>query len=67
MSVVSRRVLIAGLALSGRIEAAKQAALSACQMDPTMQISNIRDRFPLRRDEDLAMLSEGFRLAGVPA
>jgi hypothetical protein len=36
-------------------------------MDPTMRISNIRDRFPLRRDEDLAMLSEGFRLAGVPA
>jgi TolB-like protein/class 3 adenylate cyclase/Tfp pilus assembly protein PilF len=65
--LVSRRVLIAGLALSGRNEPAKKAAQSACQMDPTMRISNIRERFPLRRDEDLARLSEGFRLAGVPA
>ncbi len=67
MSVVSRRVLIAGLALSGRNELAKQAALSTCLMDPTMRISNIRERLPLRRDEDLAKLLEGFRLAGVPA
>ena len=63
----SRRVLIASLALSGRIEAAIEAAQSACLMDPTMRISNLRERFPLRRDEDLARLSEGFRLAGVPA
>jgi hypothetical protein len=34
-------------------------------MDPTRRISDIRDRQPLRQDADVAILAEGFRLAGM--
>jgi TolB-like protein/Tfp pilus assembly protein PilF len=62
----TRRLLIACLALSGQIDAAKATFESARQGDPTLRISTIRERFPLRRDEDLARVTEGYRLAGVP-
>ena len=62
----SRRFVIAFYALSGRIDDAKAAWESLRQIDPTIRISNIRARFPLRRDEDFARLAEGFRLAGMP-
>jgi hypothetical protein len=52
--------------LSGQIDAAKATFESARQGDPTLRISTIRERFPLRRDEDLARVTEGYRLAGVP-
>lgn len=62
----SRRFIIAFYALSGRMNDAKAAWKALHQVDPTMRISNIRVRFPLRRDEDFARLAEGYRLAGVP-
>jgi TolB-like protein/class 3 adenylate cyclase/tetratricopeptide (TPR) repeat protein len=62
----SRRFIIAFYALSGRIDDAKAAWKALRKVDPTMRISNIRIRFPLRRDEDFARLAEGYRLAGVP-
>ena len=62
----SRRFIIAFYALSGRIDDAKAAWQALRQVDPTMRISNIRVRFPMRRDEDFARLAEGYRLAGVP-
>jgi adenylate cyclase len=60
------RVSIACHALSGRIAAAKASWARAFQINPTQRISNIRDQFPLRRDEDVARLAEGLRLAGMP-
>jgi tetratricopeptide (TPR) repeat protein len=60
------RVSTACHALSGRIEAARASWARAFQIDPTQRISNIRDQFPLRRDEDVARLAEGLRLAGMP-
>jgi len=62
----TRRFFIACLALSGQIDAAKAAFESVRQSDPTLRISTIRERFPLRRNEDLARVAEGYRLAGVP-
>ena len=62
----TRRLFIACLALAGQIDAAKAAFELARQDDPTLRISTIRERFPLRRDEDLARIVEGYRLAGVP-
>ena len=62
----SRRFIIAFYALSGRIDDAKAAWKALRQVDPTMRISNVRVKFPLRRDEDFARLAEGYRLAGVP-
>jgi TolB-like protein/class 3 adenylate cyclase/tetratricopeptide (TPR) repeat protein len=62
----SLRALTVSHALSGNIEAAQAAYAKAVQIDPTQRISNIRKYNPLRRDEDVARLVEGFRLAGMP-
>lgn len=62
----SLRVLAASHALSGNIEAAQTAYAKAVRIDPTQRIANIRKYMPLRRDEDLARVAEGFRLAGMP-
>jgi hypothetical protein len=35
-------------------------------MDPTQRVSDIRQRYPLRRDADVAKLAEYFRMAGMP-
>jgi adenylate cyclase len=61
-----RRALLACYAISGRIEAAKTVWEAARQMDPTQRISDIRARYPIRRDEDVAKLAEAFRLVGMP-
>jgi TolB-like protein/class 3 adenylate cyclase/Tfp pilus assembly protein PilF len=62
----SRRVLMACYAASGKIDAAKAVWEMARRMDPRQRISDIRKRYPLRRDQDVAKLAECFRLAGMP-
>jgi TolB-like protein/class 3 adenylate cyclase/Tfp pilus assembly protein PilF len=62
----SRRVLLACYAASGNTEAAKAVWDVARRMDPTQRISDIRKRYPLRRDEDVARLAECFRVVGMP-
>jgi TolB-like protein/class 3 adenylate cyclase/tetratricopeptide (TPR) repeat protein len=62
----SRRVLLACYAASGNIEAAKAVWEVARRMDPTQRISDIRKRYPLRRDQDVAELAECFRMVGMP-
>jgi len=62
----SHRFAMACYALSGDIEAAKAAWEIARQMDSTQRISQMKQRFPLRRNEDHAKLAEGFRLSGMP-
>jgi adenylate cyclase len=62
----SRRISMACYSISGRIDAAKAAWEVARRMDPTQRISDIRQRYPIRRDEDVARLAQAFRLAGMP-
>ena len=62
----SRRVLLTCYAASGNIEAAKAVWEGARRMDPTQRISDIRKRYPLRRDEDVAELAECLRVVGMP-
>ena len=59
-------VIIAAHALLGQTDAARKAWEAAQQISSVMRISMIRERFPLRRDQDVAKLAEGYRLAGVP-
>jgi TolB-like protein/tetratricopeptide (TPR) repeat protein len=59
------RIAMASYALSGRSVEARETCLRAMQIDPAQRISNIRNT-PFRRDEDVARLAEGFRLAGMP-
>jgi adenylate cyclase len=62
----SRRVLLACYAASGNTEGAKAVWEVARRMDPTQRISDIRKRYPLRRDQDVAALAECFRMVGMP-
>jgi hypothetical protein len=60
------RVLAASYALGGRLEEAQRAIARLRQVDPTLRVSSVRDRVPLRRPEDVAKFAEGLRLAGLP-
>jgi tetratricopeptide (TPR) repeat protein len=59
-------VKAASNALAGRIEDARHAMDQLRQIDPTLRISNLKDRHPIRRPADLARFVEGLRLAGLP-
>jgi len=59
-------VLAASNALSGRINEAHQAMDRMRQLDPNLCLSNINDWLPIRRSADLALLTDGLRLAGMP-
>jgi tetratricopeptide (TPR) repeat protein len=60
------RVTAASNALAGRLAKAQQAIAHLCQLDPQFRVSNLVDRVPLRRPEDLARYAEGLRKAGLP-
>jgi TolB-like protein/class 3 adenylate cyclase/Tfp pilus assembly protein PilF len=64
--LIGHRILMVSHALGGRLVQAKKACSRAMEMDPTQRISDIRDRHPFRRDEDVATLAAGFRIAGMP-
>jgi adenylate cyclase len=63
---VPTRVLAAGYALTGRHKEAQRAAVRLREIDPTFRLSDLKDRVPLRRPEDIARLAEGLRKAGLP-
>jgi TolB-like protein/Tfp pilus assembly protein PilF len=64
--VTALRVLVASLAMAGRIEAAREAYATYQRLDPDGRISNLKDRIAFRRDEDVAKFANGLRLAGMP-
>jgi hypothetical protein len=59
------RVAAAKDALGGRLEKARWAIARLRGLDPAFRITNLADRVPLRRPEDLAALAEGLRKAGL--
>jgi TolB-like protein len=59
-------VKAASNALAGRAEEAGRAMERLRQIDPTLRISNLKDRHPIRRPTDLARLADGLRIAGLP-
>jgi TolB-like protein len=60
------RIFAAANALTGRQDEAQQAVERLRQLDPALRISNLKDRYPLRRPEDLARWAHGLRRAGLP-
>jgi TolB-like protein/predicted TPR repeat methyltransferase len=58
-------IAAASHALAGHQEKAAQAVGRMLQIDPTLQISKIKEVFPLRRSSDLAKYEEGLRRAGL--
>jgi tetratricopeptide (TPR) repeat protein len=59
-------IAAASNALAGQLADARRAMGRARQLDPSLRTSNLQILFPLRRQEDLARLAEGLRLAGLP-
>src|SRR3546814_4859565 len=51
-------IVAASHALAGRTDEAQQAVHHLRQLDPTLRISNLKDRVLLHRLEDLATLEE---------
>jgi TolB-like protein len=58
--------LAASAALLGRQAEAERAAASIRKADPGLTLASLRQRFPMRRDEDFARWEEGLRKAGLP-
>lgn len=66
-SLLAATVLItASHALCGREHEANDALARLRALDPKLRISGLRDWIPIYRDEDLALLAEGLRRAGLP-
>src|SRR5262249_32591248 len=64
--VVAGGVLAASRARAGRLEGARLAMQQLRRATPNLRVSTSKDWFPLRRPEDVAMLAEGLRRAGLP-
>jgi len=60
------RVLAASMALAGKLEEAREAAVRLMQLVPALRVSHVKELIPIRRPDDLARLEEGLRLAGLP-
>lgn len=59
-------VLAASLAHTGRIAQANELVPVILQLSPSYRVSRIKERVPFRRPDDIALLSDGLRLAGLP-
>jgi TolB-like protein len=59
-------IIAASHALAGRTDEARRAMQHLRQLDPNLRISNLTDYVPIRRPQDLAILSDGLRKAGLP-
>jgi adenylate cyclase len=64
--LLGMRIAVVGHALAGNLEEARRLATRMHQLDPGMRISNLREFLPYRRPEDVELLIEGMRLAGLP-
>jgi TolB-like protein len=59
-------IMAASSALAGNLYDARKNLAHMQLIDPGARISNIQQRYPFRRQEDLARFGEGLRLAGLP-
>jgi TolB-like protein len=61
----AQRILMANLAMAGRIAEARRACDAVQQTDAALRISGIKS-MPFRRLEDVEKLGQAWRIAGVP-
>jgi TolB-like protein len=62
----AQRLVMANLAMTGRIAEARRACDAVLQTDPTLRISGIKIKTPFRRLEDIDKVGQAYRIAGVP-
>jgi len=60
------RMLMANLAMVGRVDEARRARDTCLKLEPTLCVANIGRRTPFRRLQDIEKLAEAYRIAGVP-
>ena len=60
------RIAAASLALAGQLEQAHVVVKRMRELDPGLRLSNLRDRLPPLRPQDLDIYQEGLRRAGLP-
>jgi TolB-like protein len=61
----AQRILMANLAMAGRMAEARRACDAVLQTDPALRVSGLKST-PFRRLEDVEKLSQAWRIAGVP-
>lgn len=59
--------LTAALAAGGELPAARELRRSVHELDPTLRIALLEDRFPVARWRNLQALKAGLARAGLPA
>jgi TolB-like protein len=59
-------IIAASHALAGRMDEAQRAMRHLRALDPTLRVADLADWLPIRRPEDLAILADGLRRAGLP-
>ena len=65
-SPLALRAAATSYALADRIEQARKVVTRLREIDPALRISNLKDRSPLQRPQDIAKYAEGMRIAGLP-
>jgi TolB-like protein/class 3 adenylate cyclase len=60
------RPLAASLAFQGKIDEARKVGALILRLDPSFCLSNLLEYLPIQREEDIALMNEGLRLAGIP-
>jgi tetratricopeptide (TPR) repeat protein len=63
---IAMATVAASAALLGRQQDAESAFSQLRASEPTLRLANLRERFPIKRDEDFARWAEGLRRAGLP-
>jgi TolB-like protein len=63
---IPARIAAASYALSGRTEEANKAMARLRQIDPTLRVSNIEERIPPLRQNDMTRYVDALRAAGLP-
>lgn len=58
-------ILAASQALQGQVAEAQKTVAHLRQLDPSLRLSNISEWLPIRRPQNLAILVEGLRRAGL--
>lgn len=60
------RILAPALVRLGRMDEARSAITKLLELSPTMTISGLRERWPIRDKETLNTILDGLRIAGLP-
>ncbi|SFU44251.1 winged helix-turn-helix domain-containing tetratricopeptide repeat protein [Pseudoduganella namucuonensis] len=64
--LLAAAILAASHALAGRVAEARAAMDHLRRLDPGLRLSNIAEWLPIQRPQDLAILLDGLRRAGLP-